>query len=453
MTYTTDKLITKEEKEFASGKIGSLFLKYAMPGAICLLFVGIQTIIDGAFVGNYAGANALAGLNIAMPVFTLITAVTVVLGIGGQTVIGISLGEGNYKKACDALYSAMSAVIVFSLSIMLIILFFSETIVKILGADQLLKGYASDYLTSLAPFFPLLAILYLGDYALKAQGKPYVAMRILAISVILNIVFDYIFIAHFQMGTSGAGLATGISFSIGAIIIIPRLLKRNANLTLLKGKMQYRLLAKMLYNGSSEGVAEISAGITMYMFNLAMMYYVGASGVAAFTSINYMMFLGITLFLGMSDGIIPVMSYNYGAGNMERVKLILKRNVFVNGTLGIILCILAFVFGREIATLFFEGEGHNEEAMNIAVNGSKICAFAFLFNGFNIAMSSFFTSMGDARSSIVIASLRGLIFIAVGIMIYPLIIGVDGVWIAIPAAEVMTLCIACFILRKKLKKL
>ena len=442
--------ISNEEQEFLSGKISSLFLKYGVPSAIGILFIGIQTVIDGIFAGNFAGPDALAAVNIAIPVYTFMASLIVVVGIGCQTVIGISSGAGNHKKGSDALRSAFLFLLGLSTLMTILVLCFRHDIVIFLGADDQLYSHSVAYLTALAPFFPLLSVLFLGDYFLKSQGKPYLGMTILGTSVVINIILDYLFIAHLQMGALGAGLATGISFNIGALFAFPHLFKRKSQVAVQKGKYSWKLIQNMLYNGSSEGVSELSAAFTMFMFNRAMMLYIGAAGVAAFTSINYLIYMGITLFVGMSDGLIPVMSYNYGAANMKRVLKILRTNIVVNGTIGLLLCILAFFGGKTLVTLFFNQSAENMSTINLAVNGSKICAFAFLFNGFNIAMSSFFTSMGDARTSVVISLLRGLIFISIGLFIFPRLFDADGVWFAIPFAELCTLIIALIILRYKL---
>lgn len=450
MVQLTDKHLTTAEHEFANGKIGRLFCKYAIPGVVCLLFVGIQTVIDGFFVGNYIGANALAGINIAMPLYTFVASLIVVVGIGCQATIGISSGEGNYQKANDAIKTAFIFIIGFTSLICGLLLCFKYTIITFLGADEQLYSHSVDYVTALAPFFPLLSILFLGDYFLKSQGKPNLSMIIMGSSVIINIALDYFLIAHLGLGTIGAGLSTGISFTIGALIVLPRMFSRSSPIAVQKGKFRLSLLGRMLYNGSSEGVSELSAGIQTFIFNLTMMHYVGALGVAAFTSISYLIYLGITVFVGMSDGIIPVMSYNYGASNIRRVLSILRRNVIVNGVVGIGLCVLAFFWGENIITLFFDKSIDNQSTIELAVHGSKICAFAFLFNGFNIAMSSFFTAIGDARLSVIISFMRGFVFIGLGIFFYPLMLGVDGVWITIPSAELITLVFAVIILRHRI---
>ena len=438
-------------QEFSKKKISSLFAKYAIPSAICLLFMGIQTIIDGIFVGNYAGANALAGINIVIPAYTLISSLIIIIGIGCQTIMGISNGEGNFKRSCDALYSSFIFLIIFTIITAILFLIFGKNIVIISGADDILYDYSVNYLTTIAYFFPVFAIMTLGDYYLKSQGKPYMGLAILAISVVINIILDFIFIAMLELGTKGAALATGISFSISAIISLFYIFRPKANVNVQKGNFDLKLLGNMLYNGSSEGVSELSAGITLFLFNRALMALIGPSGVAAFTSINYLLYVGITVFVGMSDGIIPVLSYNYGASNLKRVLKLLKTNILVNISLGAILFLLTFWGGKNIITLFFAHSPESAGTIELAVKGSRICSFAFLFNGINIAICSFFTSIADAKISVIISMLRGFIFIVIGIYLYPMLFEINGIWLAIPLSELFTLLIASFLLKRRTK--
>ncbi|MGL5683978.1 MAG: MATE family efflux transporter [Marinifilaceae bacterium] len=440
--------LSSQEKEFATAPIGQLFRKYAVAGAVGLVFVGMQTMIDGAFLGNYVGANALASVNLVMPLYTVITAIAIIIGIGCQTVVSISLGEGERQKASDALKTAFIAMIGIVSILALFIAFFSSSVLSFLGNDPVLHSYAKDYLLSFIPFYPFIAMFFLVDYMMKAFGRPYYAMIVLMITVFMNIILDYLFIGRWGLGTAGAAYATGISFSCGTLSVLHILFKNSSNVTVQKGKFSFALLRNMFYNGSSEGLAELSAGITILLFNNAMIRYVGAEGVAAYTFINYLIYVGIIIFVGVSDGIIPILSFNYGAGNTKRLFAILRYALFINATIGVVLALLSFTCGGVISKLFFATSQEDNVVIQIATIGSKICAFAFLLNGINITFSGFFTSMGDARTSIIISMLRGLIFIIIGIALFPMLFGVEGIWLTIPVAEMLTLCVAIVIYRR-----
>ena len=434
---------------FIKRPIGFLFYKFGIPSAVCMLFVGLQTIVDGFFVGNFAGPNALAGINLVMPIYTLITALVVVMGVGCQTVMGISSGQGNYQRASNAIRSALLFLIGVAITLVALFLLFSNELVLLLGANEVLAPYSLNYLRTLAPFFPLLILLFLGDYYLKSQGKPLLGLCIVGSMVLLNIVLDYLLIAHWGLGVRGAGLATGLSFSAGALCSAIYMFRAKAEVSVRKGRFQWSLVGRMFYNGSSEGVAELSAGVTIFLFNRALMSYAGGAGVAAFTSINYLLYIGILIFVGLSDGIIPVISNNFGALRMKRVLKLLRMNIVVNLTIGIVLFATIYLGGSKLISLFFDSSAESLSTISMAVLGAKYCAFAFLFNGSNIAISSYFTAIGDAKSSIIISLMRGLIFVAIGIFIYPMVWGLDGIWLAIPIAEIATLLFAIFWVYRK----
>lgn len=445
--------INNQEREFATAKVGYLFRKYAASGALGLMFVGMQTMIDGAFLGNYVGANALAAVNIVMPIYTTITAIAIVIGIGCQTVVSIALGEGDRQRGADALRTALFATLALIITLSTIFYIYAPNLIHLLGDDPILNGYSQEYLKTLSLFYPFISLFFLADYMMKAFGRPYFAMGVLTATVVLNIILDYLFIAHLNLEVVGAAYATGISFSVGALTVAHILFKNSSKVTVQKGRFSLSLLSRMIYNGSSEGASELSAGITMLMFNNAMLFYVGAEGVAAYTFINYLIYIGIIIFVGVSDGIIPILSYNYGAKNYLRVLKIFYYSVAVNSTIGLLFATTALFFGGDLSALFFSTGVDGDSVMEIARIGSKICAFAFLMSGANIAISSFFTSMGDAKTSIIVSLLRGLIFIALGISIFPRVMGIDGIWLTIPVAELLTLLIAIPILMRRRNKM
>ena len=443
--------LSKEERLLATGDIGYLFRKFGIPAIIGLLCIGFQPMVDGLFLGNYVGPDALAGVNLFMPLYTLITALTVVVGVGCQTVVSISLGKGDYQRAHNAFRSA-SLFLLFFTSIMAVVsITEADTIGRLLGANIQLQPYIVNYIQHFAPFFPALSLIFLGDYILKAIGRPYFALFLLGIILLLNIILDYVFIGLLGMGVEGAAMATGTAMATSCMIMFTQLANKRSIVSLRQGNFSPRLVGLMLYNGSSEGLSELSAGITVLLFNWVMMKTFGADGVAAFTAVNYMLFLGVQLFVGLSDGIIPVFSYNYGAGNMERMKQTLLMGFKTNALTGLAFFTIIFFGADYFLTLFFNNSSneHIECILMLASVGASFVSFAFLLNGANIISSSFFTSMGDARTSVIISLLRGLIMIVAGITVYPILFGSNGVWMVIPAAEAVTFGYSLYILRKK----
>lgn len=439
-----------EERELATRPIPRLFVKFALPGVIGLLFLGIQSIIDGMILGHFVGANALASVNLVLPCYSFMTAMAIVMGVGCQTLIGIRLGQRNKKGANDAFTTAFWFLSGFAVVVSTLIFLFAGKIAFWLGANDVLQPGAVSYIRALVPFFPMLAVMFLGDYVLKATGHPLYSMLILSSIVLLNIAFDLLFVVQFGWGIMGAGLATGLAFTLGLMCNFRLLVRKQSLLPVFAGHFRWRLVWRMFYNGSSEGMSELSAGITVFLFNVTMMRYLGEQGVAAFTATNYVLFIGTTIFLGISDGIIPVMSYNFGAGRIDRVKSTLWLALRTNFAIGIFICCCLVVGGEKIVSLFFR-EG-DQNVTRIAVYGTSVYAFAFLLNGLNILASSYFTSMGNAKISIIISLLRGLVFIAAGILVFPICFGIEAVWFSVPVAEMCTLLMSAFLVWKSLRK-
>ena len=440
MKMSGEKAIHRQELErgLLTQKISRLFLKYTIPGVAGLLFLGIQSVIDGVILGRFVGANALASVNLILPCYSLMTALSIVIGVGCQTLIGINLGRLDRQEANNAITTSF--------------LFLGGISVLISGLIYIFAGdIAVDYIPSVVPFFPLLSLMFLGDYMIKAMGHPLYAMIVMGSTVLINIGLDLLFIPVMGLGIKGAGLATGLAFTLGALFNIPRMFQRGQVVVVQRGRFRWPLVWNALYNGSSEGISELSAGITIFLFNITMMRYLGEDGVAAFTAINYILFIATTVFLGISDGIIPIISYNFGAGRLDRIEKVLRLAGRVNFMIGITLFAILFFFGQQITSFFFKG-GEALDALAIANYGITIYCFTFLMSGLNILASSYFTAIGNAKLSVVISMLRSLVFVTFGIIVYPSLFGIQSIWYNVPVAELCTLFISFMLVRRELLK-
>ena len=453
MKMSGEKAIHRQELErgLLTQKISRLFLKYTIPGVAGLLFLGIQSVIDGVILGRFVGANALASVNLILPCYSLMTALSIVIGVGCQTLIGINLGRSDRQEANNAITTSFLFLGGISVLISGLIYIFAGDIARMLGANDVLVTGAVDYICSLVPFFPLLSLMFLGGYMTKAMGHPLYAMIVMGSTVLIKIGLDLLFIPVMGLGIKGAGLATGLAFTLGALFNIPRMFQRGQVVAVQRGRFRWPLVWNALYNGSSEGISELSAGITIFLFNITMMRYLGEDGVAAFTAINYILFIATTVFLGISDGIIPIISYNFGAGRLDRIEKVLRLAGRVNFMIGITLFAILFFFGQQITSFFFKG-GEALDALAIANYGITIYCFTFLMSGLNILASSYFTAIGNAKLSVVISMLRSLVFVTFGIIVYPSLFGIQSIWYNVPVAELCTLFISFMLVRRELSK-
>ena len=308
--------MSRAELQLSKGHLRPLFFRYAIPGVVAMLFLALQSVADGFIVGRLISATALAAVNIVTPVYALVTAVAVIIGVGTQAQMGIHMGSGNYTRAKVALHSGILGVAAFVIPATIFVNIYADEIVVFLGANEELLPMSKAYIHGVMPLLFGVGGFLFCDYQLKALGHPRFAMIIMVLTIILNIVLGVVFVIM-GMGTFGVGLGLGLSFTIGLYAsgsIIWWEVRHTPHLHETKGSFSGRMLWRIAYNGSSEGLAEVSIAITMFLFNRTLMEYAGTDGVAAFTLINYILFVGVNVMFGVANGVIPIISYNFGAG-------------------------------------------------------------------------------------------------------------------------------------------
>ena len=439
-----------QDNVLGTEKISKLFIKFSIPAILSLTIAGVQTMVDGIFLGNFVGTNAMASVNIAAPFMQLMIGMNLIIGIGGASYIGRSLGEGQVKRAQDIFKSACLFMIGLSIVILVLGFTFSHQLASFLGANDVLLADSSTYIKILALFAPFIGLSFILGVFVRCIGKPNVYLISSVASLFANIILNYVLIKQLKLGIVGAPIATGLSFTTSFLIAAIPFIKKTAVLNFFTGKFNWKLTGQLLYNGSSEGVSSLAAAISTFVFNMAFMQIAGEVGVSAFTAIGYISLFASLIVCGVSAGIGPVISYNYGAQLHDRVKQMMNISCKMAMIMGTSLVVLIFLFGKYLIMMFVSD---NEAVLDLALHGSKIYAFTFFFNGLNILFSGYFTSIGDALSSIIVAVCRGMIFILLGISILPQFIGISGVWMTVPVAEVLTLLVVIFLFKKgNLKK-
>lgn len=425
-------------KDFNTGSL----LKFAFPTISMMLFMGLYTIVDTIFVSRFVNTNALSAINIVCPVINLIVGLGTMIATGGSAIVARKMGAGEPKRAKQdftllILFGFILGVVIFILGII-----FIDEIIYALGADKVLFPYCKDYLTIILLFTPASMLQVLFQNLFVTAGKPTLGLVLSVSAGVMNIVFDYLFMAIFGMGIAGAGLGTGIGYLIPAITGIIVFSKKSGTLSFVKPIIDIKVLGGSCINGSSEMVSQLSTAITTFFFNRTMMNLLGVNGVASITIIIYTQFLLTTLFIGFSMGVAPVISYNFGANNYYGLKKIYKICISFIFVGSLFIFALSFINGNSLVRLF---TGTNEAVYKIAINGFMIFVFSFLFSGFNIFSSAIFTALSNGKLSALISFLRTFGFIMIGLLLMPQFIGITGVWLAVPIAEILTLCISLYL--------
>ncbi len=421
-----------------------LFYKFALPNILSFILMSSAGIVDGIFIGNYAGELSLAAVNISYPVFSFIWGLAMMVMVGGAVSTGKYLGEKNTEKACQIFTKSIITVAVIT-----IIILFTEEIIYLIGGSDKTTPISVLYIKIVIPFVMFTTIGYGLSVFARVDGFPYTASFALITGAVINIVLDALFIAVFNMGVAGAAYATGISFLAGFIILFIHFAMKKGVLRISLKLNNFSEILKSSFNGLSEFLNEISVGVTMALFNIIMMKYAKEEGVAAFTAINYILWLGNMVNYAAADSLNPLISTNYGAGKFNRIKNFLITGLIFTISNGIFIFFLISFFGDTLTALFIKNT--SSAAFNMAVEFMSIIKWAFFLSGVNMVFSSYFTAMLRPKESAIIATLRSLILPCSMLLILPLYFGKTGIYTVIPVSELLTFAAALtlFMLSRK----
>ncbi len=442
--------MTETQKNPLAESFNALSLiRFAFPSMVMMLFMGLYTIVDTIFVARFVDTNALSSINIVCPVINLIVGLGTMLATGGSAVVAKKMGNGNTEEARSNFTLIVVAGAVIGLLITAAGLLFLDEIIWGLGASEILFPYCRDYLTIQLIFaaFNMMQVLYQNLFV--TAGKPTLGLVLAVLAGFANIVFDYVFIVLLQMGIKGAAIGTGIGYMIPTIIGTIFFLMKRSELHFCKPNMDASVLLKSCSNGASEMVSQCSTAVTTFLFNVTMMKLLGEDGVAAITVLIYSQFLLTTLYIGFSMGTAPVVSYNYGSGNVKQLKKTVRICFCFIAGISIFVFLLSLLGGESIAKLFAE---NNRNVFEITKNGFIIFSFSFLFSGCNIFSSALFTALSNGKASAAIAFLRTFGFITVFLLLLPKFLKVTGVWLAVPLAELLTLILTIYLLCRHRKQ-
>ena len=424
-------------------------LKFAYPTILMMLFMGLYTVIDTIFVARFANTNALSALNIVCPVINLTVGLGTMLATGGSAVIARKMGAGEQKRAAQDFTLIISAGVLSGLLITVLGTVLIDRIIRGLGASDILFPYCKEYLFTLLLFTPASILQMLFQNLIVTAGRPGIGMALGVSAGIANILLDYIFMVPFQMGVKGAAFGTGIGYIIPAAIGLWFFSAAKSNLRFRKPAIDFSVLAESCTNGFSEMVSQAAAAVTTFLFNRVMMELLGENGVAAITIIIYTQFLLSAVFIGFSMGVAPVISYNYGKQDEKQLRNVFSICMRFIVVVSVSVFAAAFLFGSPLVGIFAE---KGTSVYEIARNGFLIFPFSFLFCGLNIFTSAIFTALSNGKLSAILSFLRTFGLITVLLLILPALLGVTGVWLAVPAAELITMIVAIVFLNQNREK-
>lgn len=435
-----------QEKELSQEFTFWSLLKFVAPSIFTFVFIGIYQMVDGLFIRLFVGEMAISAVNLYYPIISLFIAVGIMIGSGGNAVIVKKVGEGQRKEAGQTFSRVMTFTVICGILFTAICLLFADPIMRLCGATEGNIEYLRPYYTMLSTFS--LAILLQSELGILiiGEGKTVVAAIVIMIGGVLNCVLDYVFMAKLGMGIRGAALATVIGYcSTIAYAVWFYSIARKSSYHLELAKPDMKEIGGICFNGSSDMISNLAEGITvLFMNHLAYRCY-GEVGVSALAVITYVQVLISMVFMGFTSAVEPVFSYHYGSGNVQMRRKVFRLSILWNLVLGAATMILLFVFRSRIVAIFFQP---GTEFYDIASFGYLIILPACLFTGINIFGSGLFTAFGNGVISGLLSLIRSFVVLTACLYGMTALFGAPGLWSAWPSAELISIFVTAYALRK-----
>ncbi|MCE9655822.1 MATE family efflux transporter [Clostridium celatum] len=413
------------------------FLKYAVPSALAMFVSSLYTIIDGIFVGQGVGDSALAAVNIVMPFTIMLFGVATMFAVGGGDLVSKNIGSNNKEKAVNIFRQVFKLLLILSIGVSLISVIFSKYIVKILGATDTLIPLASTYLRYYSLFcIPNLIGIALNSFV-RNDGRPKIAMISILAGAVTNIVLDYIFIFPLQFGIKGAAIATGLGQVVTIGILLPHFIRKKGILTFGNIKLEKKTIKEFVNIGFPSFFAEVSFSIIIFFMNVVLVNYGGEKSLSAFAIINYITTNIYMVLLGLSLGVQPLLSYNYGAKKSDKMlkfySLTLKAAVIVN----IVFISICFIFGKGMISIFTS----DATIANISYIGLNLINIGFVMVGFNLTSTVYYQAINMPKISNIFCLCRSIILLPLILFILSKLLGINGIWISLLVSELLTFII------------
>lgn len=427
-------------------------VKFSMPSIFMMLILSLYQCVDGLFVSNCVDTNGIGAINIVYPYIFIGLGIALMIGTGGSALIGKALGEKKVKEA----NSIFTFIVLFSLFIAVLMgvlgTIFIEKILIFLGATGNYYEMGRSYLQIHFYFIGFYFLQNMFQIFFVTAGRPKFGFIITLLGGITNIVLDYLFLVVFNLGIEGAGIATGISFLIPSFSgIYCFAFSKKSLLKFSRFEINFSKLWKTITNGSSEMLSNIANSVTTFLFNYQFFKFFSYTGVDSITIVLYFQFLVSSMMFGFSTGVSPVISYKYGEGNVEELKQIKKNSFIIFGSLSFICFIASLIIVYPVANIF---SGGDIAVYNMTVDNYKYFSFSLLFMGISIFASSYFTAVGDGVTSLIISTLRTLVFLSCSLIVLPLIFAESSLWFATSLAELLGAIVSlAFIVYKKTIKM
>lgn len=425
--------------------------RFALPSIVMMVFTSIYGVVDGTFVSNFVGKTPFAAVNLVWPFLMILGAFGFMIGTGGSALVAKTLGENKKEDANRYFTMLITLVIILGILLTIFGLIVVRPLSHALGARGQMLEDCVTYGRTLMIFNTAFMLQSVFQSLFITAEKPRLGLIMTVAAGLTNMVLDALFIAVFKWGLVGAALASGLSQCIGGILPLIYFLssKNDTPLKFVKTKMEGKVLLKACANGASELMTTVSSSLVSMLYNFQLMRLAGQNGIAAYGAVMYVEFAFIAVFIGYSIGTAPIVSYHYGSENHNEVKNMLQKSFKIMSILGITMMVLAQILASPLAKVFV---GYDKQLFDMTVHGFRLFSFYFILAGINIYASSFFTALNNGMISAIISFSRTLGFETLAVIILPIFLQLDGVWLAITVAEICAFVISIsFLIAKKEK--
>lgn len=424
-------------------------IRFTLPSIVMMIFTSIYSVVDGLFVSNFVGKTPFAAINLIMPILIILGALGFMIGTGGSAIVAKTLGEGDPARA-NRYFSMLVYTTVVGGAVLAAAGELSLPIVsELLGAEGAMLQDCILYGRIILAALPAFMLQNVFQSFMITAEKSCLGLAVTVAAGLTNMVLDFVFIVPLGWGLAGAAIATAISQVIGGAVPIVYFARKNDSLLrLTKAKFEGRILLRTCTNGSSELMSNISASIVTMLYNFQLMRLAGEDGIAAYGVVMYVNFVFSAIFIGYSIGAAPVIGYHYGAQNHAELKNLFRRSLVLVVISGVAMTVLAELLAQPLTHVFV---GYDAGLYALTVRGFMLYSISFLVSGVNIFGSAFFTALNNGLVSAAISFLRTLVFQVAVVLLLPLLLGIDGIWLAIVAAELLALAVTLvfFIVKRK----
>lgn len=416
------------------------FAKYVSLNIFAMIGLSLYVLADTFFVAQGVGANGLTALNLAIPIFSLVIGVGMMIGMGGATRFSISKSDTVFTRSL--IFGALCAAVFFFLALTV-----PGQISTLLGAQGEAFDLTRIYIQIIMLFAPLFIFNNITTCFVRNDGDPKLSMAATVLGTFTNIVFDYVLVFPLGLGITGAALATGFSPLVSLIILSIHFLRKSSTLKIKKVFLTFKAVKDIVTLGVSALITELSSGIVMLIFNMIILYIEGNIGVAAYGVIANIAIVVNSIFTGIAQGSQPIISRSYGSGNTDDAKKILKYGIITAVAFSAAVYIVTFIFTGPIVKAF-DSES-NQRLLEIAYVGLRIYFISFFFSGINVLCATYFSAIDRPQNGFIISILRGVAVIVPSAFLLAYLFGINGVWLSITVSELIVCSVSAMLLKRK----